>query len=102
MRASAQEDLRRSDQQRELLRSEFKKSQEGQSTINKALIKELRANKLEGNLGQVTPPPTAGNLAKPKKDPTVGNLEDPDDGEEPPKVKNSGKRRPPRKTNKKK
>jgi len=77
MRASAQEDLRRSDQQRELLRSDFKKSQEGQSTMNRALIKELRANKLEGNLGQVTPPPTAGNLAKPKKDPTVGNLENP-------------------------
>ena len=77
MRASAQEDLRRSDQQRELLRSDFKKSQEGQSTMNRALIKELRANKLEGNLGQVTPPPTAGNLAKPTKAPTVGNLEKP-------------------------
>jgi hypothetical protein len=75
MRASAQDDLRRSDRERELLRSDFKKSQEGQSTMNMALIKELRANKLEGNLGLVTPPPTAGNLGKPTKAPTVGNLQ---------------------------
>jgi hypothetical protein len=81
MRAAAQDDLRRSDRERELLRSDFKQSQAarhaGQSAISRELIQEPRANKLEGNLGQVTPPPTAGDLGKPKKAPTVGNLENP-------------------------
>ena len=45
MRASAQENLRRSDREREILRSDFKKSQAGQNAINKALIQELRATR---------------------------------------------------------
>jgi hypothetical protein len=93
MRASAQNDLRRSDQQRELLRSDFKKSQAGQNAINKVLIAELRATKQRGNVEQVTPPPTAGDLGEATKAPTVGNLQDSDEGEPPPKVKNSGQRR---------
>ena len=76
MRAAAQNDLRRSDQQRELLRSEFKKSQAGQSAINKALIDALRETKQRGNVEQETPPPTAGDLEDPIGDPTVGDLED--------------------------
>ena len=76
MRASAQDDLRRSDQQRELLRSDFKKSQAGQNAINKLLIQELRATKQRGNIEQVTPAPTAGDLEDPIGAPTVGDLED--------------------------
>lgn len=77
MRAAAQDDLRRGDQQRELLRSDFKKSQASQSAINKALIDALRETKQRGNVEQETAPPTAGNLAKPTKKPTVGNLSKP-------------------------
>ena len=76
MRAAAQDDLRRADQQRELLRSEFKKTQAGQSAMNKALITELREIKQRGNVEQATAPPTAGNLGVPLPDPTVGDLED--------------------------
>jgi len=82
MRAAAQDDLRRSDQQRELLRSEFKKSQAGQSAINKALIDALRETKQRGNVEQVTPPPTAGDLEVPLPAPTVGNLQDSDEQKE--------------------
>lgn len=74
MRAAAQDDLRRSDQQRELLRSEFKKSQAGQSAINKALIDALQETKQRGNVEQATAPTTAGDLEVPLPDPTVGNL----------------------------
>jgi len=75
MRATAQDDLRRSDQQRELLRSDFKKSQASQSAINKALIDALRETKQRGNVEQETAPPTAGDLGVPIPDPTVGDLE---------------------------
>lgn len=74
MRAAAQDDLRRGDQQRELLRSEFKKSQAGQSAINKALIDALQETKQRGNVEQATAPTTAGDLEVPLPDPTVGNL----------------------------
>ena len=76
MRAAAQDDLRRGDQQRELLRSDFKKSQASQSAINKALIDALRETKQRGNVEQVTAPPTAGDLEVQLPDPTVGDLED--------------------------
>jgi hypothetical protein len=80
MRAAAQDDLRRSDRERELLRSEFKQSQAarqaGQSAINRELIQELRATKQRGNVEQVTPAPTAGDLEDPIGAPTVGDLED--------------------------
>ena len=77
MRAAAQNDLRRSDQHRELLRSDFKKSQASQSAVNKALIDALRETKQRGNVEQETHPPTAGDLEDPIGDPTVGNLEKP-------------------------
>ena len=76
MRANAQDDLRRSEQQREQLRGEFVRSQAGQSAINRELVKKLMAANQAGNIETPTPAPVVGDLEIPTPPPSVGDLED--------------------------
>lgn len=76
MRANAQDDLRRSEQQREQLRGEFTRSQAGQSAINRELVKKLMSANQAGNIETPTPAPVVGDLEIPTPPPSVGVLED--------------------------